>query len=422
MIDLDYAATAPVRREAVEAMWPWLTGGYGNPSSVHELGRQAAEALEYARAQVAAAVGGRPGQIVFTSGGTEADVLAVQGIVRAACAPGGWWRTRNGAGSSAGEPAAEAGSPGADTATRGGLGDGDGAEAPAPRIITTPLEHAAVRESAAQLARLDGVEIDLLPVDRQGRVDPADLAALLRPETVLVSVHLANNEIGTVQPIAELAALARAAGVPFHTDAVQAAGQMPLDVAALGVDALSLSGHKVGAPKGVGALWLRSTVAVEPVIPGGGQERERRSGTENVAGAVAFGTALTLAAEEAAGWEEQAALRDAFIAEVLGRVPGAHLTGHPVHRSPRHASFVFDDLHGEAVLVELEARGVRCSSGSACAAGSTEPSPVLTSLGYDAVTARSSVRCTFGATITGPELQRAADALVDAVAAVRRLS
>ena len=392
MILLDHAATAPVRREAVEAMWPYLTGDFGNPSSVHELGRRAGLGLEQARGQVAEVLGARPSEVVFTSGGTEADVLALQGIIL----------------------------PKLLRARRQGTLD-------APlRLVTTAIEHGAVRQTAASLKRIHGIEVDLLPVDSTGRVDPEDLRRILRPETALVSVHLGNNEIGTVQPIAELAAVAHEAGVPIHTDAVQAAGQLDLDVAALGVDALSVSGHKVGSPKGVGALWIRPRLPLEPVLTGGGQESGRRSGTQNVAGAVAMGTAMALAeAERTApgevGAAARAARRDRFIARVLEGVDGVRLSGHPEHRLPQHASFLIDGVTGEAVLVELEARGVLCSVASACSAGLSGPSPVLAALGLDSEAAQSSLRCTFGPHTTEAELEEAAAAVVAGIQAVRRL-
>ncbi|MCY1158098.1 MAG: cysteine desulfurase, partial [Citricoccus sp.] len=256
MIYLDHAATSPVRREALEAMWPYLTGDFGNPSSRHGLGESAAAGLEAARQSVATVLGGRAAGVVFTGSGTEADNLAVKGIA---------------------------------------LGDPRGRH-----LITTPLEHEAVLASVDYLVRVHGFTADRLTPDEHGLVSPAELARLIRPDTALVSVQYANNEIGTVQPIAELTAVARQHGVPFHTDAVQAAGWLDLDVGRLGVDALSLSGHKVGAPKGVGVLWARSRLALEPVVHGGGQERGRRSGTENVAGAVALATALAAAEAERA--------------------------------------------------------------------------------------------------------------------------
>ncbi|MCU1547791.1 MAG: cysteine desulfurase [Arthrobacter sp.] len=382
MIFLDAAATTPVRREVLEAMWPYLTGEFGNPSSHHSLGDVAATALAGARTAAATALGCRPGEVIFTSGGTEADNLAVKGIALARRA----------------------------------------ADPRLDRVVISAAEHPAVTESARYLERVHGFGVDVVPVDPYGRVTVAALAAVLRPETALVSVLYANNEVGTVQPIPRLAALARAQGTPFHTDAVQAAGWLPLDSAALGVDALSISGHKLGAPKGNGALFVRSRVKLEPVIHGGGQERGRRSGTENVAGAVALATALTLAK----GFQRElaarvSALRDDFIGSVLAGVPGAVLTGHPTERLPSVASFCFPGTSGESVLLELERQGVLCSSGSACAAGSDEPSPVLVAMGIDAAVAQTAVRFSFDSTITAAELQEAAAAVRTAVGSVRSL-
>ncbi len=251
MIYLDSAATTPVRREVLEAMWPFLTGEFGNASSHHSLGESAARALAGARASIAANLGCRTSEIVFTSGGTEADNLAVKGIALAS--------------------------------PRG------------RHIVTTRIEHEAVLASCDFLQRHHGFEITYLPIDRQAMIDPADAKSALRPDTTLCSVMLANNEVGTIEPVAEIAAIARSMRIPIHTDAVQGAGVLDLDVRKLGVDALSISGHKLGAPKGVGALYLRGRLETVPVLHGGGQERGRRSGTENVAGAVALATALQLA-------------------------------------------------------------------------------------------------------------------------------
>ncbi|TIH35659.1 cysteine desulfurase family protein [Subtercola vilae] len=379
MIYLDAAATTPVRREVLEAMWPYLTGDFGNPSSTHSLGERAARALADARARVARHLGARASEVTFTSGGTEADNLAVKGIA---------------------------------------LG--------APRgrhIITTPIEHEAVLESCDYLRRHHGFRISFLGVDHTGRVDPDELAARLSSDDTLVSVMYANNEVGSIQPVAELAAIARAVKVPLHTDAVQAAGWLTLDARALGVDALSFSGHKLGAPKGVGALFVRGRVPLEPLMHGGGQERGARSGTENVAAAVGLALALDLAAAER---ETQAArvtaLRDGFVGEVLRRVPEAELTGHPVHRLPGSASFCFDGVSGEAVLLELERAGVVCSSGSACAAGSDEPSHVLLAAGFPPERALTAVRFTFGGESTEADLAAAATAVEAAVGAVRSLA
>jgi cysteine desulfurase len=275
-----------------------------------------------------------------------------------------------------------------------------------------------VEESARYLERVHGFAVDVIPVDRFGQVSEEALAAALQPGTALVSIMYANNEVGTVQPIARLAALARAHGVPFHTDAVQAAGWLPLDTGALGVDALSISGHKLGAPKGSGALFVRGRVRMEPLVHGGGQERGRRSGTENVAGAVALATALTLPREPSGS---VAALRDGFIGAVLAGVPGARLTGHPTERLPSVASFCFPGTSGESVLLELERQGVVCSSGSACAAGSDAPSPVLLAMGIAPEIAQTAVRFSFDSTVTAAQLEEAAAAVRTAVAGVRSL-
>ena len=382
MIFLDAAATTPVRREVLDAMWPYLTGGFGNPSSHHTLGETAAAALAQARRTVADVLGCRQGDVVFTSGGTEADNLAVKGIALAR----------------------QAANPLLD------------------RVVISAVEHPAVEESARYLERFHGFAVDVVPVDSTGRVTPEALAGVLRPETALVSIMYANNEVGAIQPIAALAELARAQGIPFHTDAVQAAGWLPLDTRPLGVDAMSISGHKLGAPKGSGLLFVRSRTRLEPVIHGGGQERGRRSGTENVAGAVGLAAALTLARDRQAGEQARvAALRDRFIAAVLAGVPDAFLTGHPSERLPSVASFCFPGTSGESVLLELERRGVVCSSGSACAAGSDAPSPVLTAMGIPAEVAQTAVRFSFDAAVTQEDLDAAAAAVQAAVAGVRNL-
>ncbi|TFD34653.1 cysteine desulfurase [Cryobacterium sp. TMT1-19] len=378
MIYLDNAATTPVRREVLEVLWQQLAGRFGNPSSHHRVGEAAAAALAEARAMVAGVLGCRSADVVFTTGGTESDNLAIKGIA---------------------------------------LG--------APRgrhLITTPIEHEAVLESCDYLRRLHGFEVTLLDPDASGRVDPEQLRAVIRPDTTLVSVQYANNEIGTVQRLAELSAIAQGARVPLHTDAVQAAGWLSVDVGALGVDALSLSGHKLGAPPGIGVLFLRGRIAVEPVLHGGGQERGRRSGTENVPGALALATALRLAeAERAEAAPRITALRDAFITTVLSGTPSARLTGHSTERLPGTASFVFPGTSGEAVLLELEQRGIVCSSGSACAADSDEPSHVLTALGIPAEVAQTAVRFTLASTTTAADASEAAASVQAAVGTVRSL-
>jgi cysteine desulfurase len=373
VIYLDEAATTPVKREVLEAMWPYLGPEFGNPSSHHEVGESASRALEQARADVAAVLGARASEITFTSGGTESDNAAIKGIALAA--------------------------------PRG------------RHVIVSAVEHPAVLESAEFLGRL-GFEITVLEVDEAGTVQPATLAGALRDDTTLVSIQYANNEVGTIQPIAELAALATARGVPFHTDAVQGAGWLDLDVGRLGVQAMSISGHKVGAPKGIGVLYVGRRVPVEPLIHGGGQEGGRRSGTENVAAAVGMATALRLAAVDDAA---VIARRDAFIGRILSDVQGAVLTGHPVRRLPGSASFVFPGTSGESILLELEAHGIVCSSGSACAAGSDDPSHVLIAMGLEPEVAQTAVRFTFGRSTTTADLDRTAEELTRAVGTVAGL-
>ncbi|MBN9186465.1 MAG: cysteine desulfurase [Microbacterium sp.] len=376
MLYLDHAATTPVRPQVLEAMMPYLTRWFGNPSSHHTVGEAAAEALADARARVAQVLGMRAGDIVFTSGGTEADNLAVKGIAVAAMLQRG-----------------------------------------ARHVVTTPIEHEAVLESVEHLARVHGFEVTMIPVDGNARVDPDIVATALRDDTALVSVGYANNEVGTVQDVAAIAAVTRGRGIPLHVDAVQAAGWLPL--AGTGADALSLAGHKLGAPKGTGLLAVRGRIPLEPLLHGGGQERGRRSGTEDVAGAVGLATALELAeSERQADAAAVAALRDAFVARVLAAVPSARLTGDPVHRLPASASFTFAGTGGEAVLLELERRGVVSSSGSACAAGSDEPSHVLLAMGVAPEVAQTAVRFTLPHGLREP-LDAVADAVAASVAAVQ---
>lgn len=401
MIYADAAATTPVRREVLEAMWPYLTSEFGNPSSTHELGHRAAAGLASARAEVARAFGARPGEVIFTSGGTESANLAVKGLA---------------------------------------LGTPRGRH-----VITSAIEHEAVLESVRYLERLHGFEVTVLDVGADGVVSPSAVREALRPGTTLVTIHHANNEIGVVQDVAALAAAAHEAGALFHTDAVQSAGWLDVSLTGLGVDALSISGHKLGTPKGIGALVVRAGLPLEPVIHGGGQERGRRSGTENVAFAVGLGVAARGLADRRAGAAELAATRDALISGVLERVPGALLTGPDPRasavsadddaapasqaaappsaasavRHPGHASFCFPGTSGEAVLLELERAGIVTSSGSACAAGRDEPSHVLLALGLSPQVAQTSVRFTLEAPLEAAPL---VDAVVAATTAVGRLS
>lgn len=380
MLYLDNAATTPVRPEVLEAMTPFLTRWFGNPSSHHTVGEAAAGALEDARSRAARVLGMRAGDVIFTSGGTEANNLAVKGIAIAA------------------------------QVNRG-----------ARHVVTSTIEHESVLESVRYLARVHGFEVTELPVDGYGRISPTDAAAAVREDTAVISLGYANNEVGTVQDVAGISAAVAATGlrVPVHIDAVQAAGWLPLHATALGVDAISLAGHKLGAPKGTGILAIRGRVPLEPLLHGGGQQRGRRSGTEDVAGAVGVTVALELAERERAESAARTALlRDRFIARVLAAVPAARLTGDPVHRLPGTASFTFAGTSGEAVLLELERRGIVSSSGSACAAGSDEPSHVLLAMGVSPEEAQTAVRFTFPHTVREP-LDAVADAVAASVSAVQ---
>lgn len=376
MLYLDHAATSPVRPEVVEAMRPYLTRLVGNPSSHHTVGEAAAGALDDARSQVAQILGMRAGDVVFTAGGTEANNLAVKGITLAA-------RERG-----------------------------------RRHIVISPIEHESILESAAYLQRFHGVAVSEVAVDALGRIHADALRDAIREDTAVISLGHANNEIGTVQDVAGLAVVAHDAGVPLHLDAVQSAGWLALRD--LGADAISIAGHKLGAPAGIGVLAVRGRIPLEPLLHGGGQERGRRSGTENVAGAVALATALRLAeAEREAVAAAVGAATARFIAAVQAAVPRARLTGDPEHRLPANASFTFAGISGEAVLLELERRGVISSSGSACAAGSDEPSHVLLACGIVPEIAQTSVRFTFGREVLPDDTpERLAGLVADAVRAV----
>ncbi len=375
-IYLDYASTTPAHPAVLQAMDPYLRQEFGNPSNLYRLGRRAADAVERARASVARALGCRDDEIVFTSGGSEADNLALKGVALAL---------------------------------------------PEKRhLVTTTIEHSAVLGAARDLQEHFGIEVTRVPVDERGIVDPAAVAAAIRPDTSLVSVMLANNEIGTIQPVAEIARLARARGVLVHTDAVQAAGVLDLDVDRLGVDALSLSAHKFYAPKGVGVLYLRRGTPLVPLIHGGSQERLRRAGTENVAGIVACGAALDLVEQHrAATCARLTVLRDRLIEGIEAAVPGALLNGDRQQRLPGHASFCFGDVQGESILLELELDDVYASSGSACHAGSQDPSHVLLAIGRSPELAHTAVRLTLGAPTTEAEVERVLELLPLAVHRLR---
>ncbi|MDH6277336.1 cysteine desulfurase [Aurantimicrobium minutum] len=382
MIYLDNAATTPVVPAALEAAWPWLTAEFGNPSSTHELGLRAKNALEGARSRIAAWLDCPASDLIFTSGGTEGDNLAITGLAMA-------------------NPRGK-------------------------HIISARTEHEAVLETLGFLERVHGFEITWLTVDYHGNIDLAELNSALRSDTTLVTLMLANNEIGTTHPLPQIIEAAHAVGALVHTDAVQAAGWFDLRVGKNGtlvssVDALTISGHKLGAPKGSGVTYIRGRLAVEPVLHGGGQEFGRRSGTENVAWAAALATAVDALSESDSEALRISALRDEFISQVLTTVPQAVLTGNPVDRHPAIASFTFAGLNGETLLLELEQRGVIVSSGSACAAGSNDPSHVLIACGIVPDIAQASVRFSFSHSTTAEELNVAASALTDAVASVSGL-
>ncbi len=374
MIYLDHSATTPTDPRVVQAMLPYFTEVYGNASSSHRFGRAAENAIEDARETIAAILKCQPKEIIFTSGGSESDNLAVRGAA---------WAARS----------------------RGN------------HLITTPIEHGAISKTVEQLTRLQGFERTVLPVDRDGSVHVEDFIAACRPETTVASVMYANNEVGTIQPIPQLAEAARERGILFHTDAVQAAGQLSLDVNALGVDLLSISGHKFYGPKGVGALYVRDGVDLLPAQTGGSHERGLRAGTYNTPLIVGLATALKLAYDEL---ETRTAhyqmLRERLIAGVLNSIPNAHLTGHAENRLASHASFVFEDINNRALLDLLSAKGIAASAASACNTGSIEPSGVLLAMGYAPELASASLRLTVGVQTTLEDIDYTVESLTGIIA------
>jgi cysteine desulfurase len=379
-IYFDHNATTPLRAEVRAVMEAALAETWGNPSSIHAVGRRARAAIEAARREVAALLGGAEDEIIFTSGGTEGDNLAIRGLARAAAAA----RAAGGA----------------------------------AHVISSSLEHPAVAGALAALVGA-GMAVTLLPVGSRGEIDPEDLRRAMRPETVLVTLALANHEIGNVYPVQTLAAIARAGGALFHTDAVQAVGRIAVDVRALGVDALTLSGHKLHGPKGVGALWVRQGLLPEPLVAGGHQERERRAGTENVPGIVGLGEASRLArAEVALAGPRLAGLRDR-LESLLLEIPGARVHGDREHRVPGTCNVAFAGAPGELLLVNLDLEGVCVSTGAACTSGTLEPSPVLLGLGLEAARAREALRFSLGAENTAEEVERVAALMPLLVARVR---
>lgn len=376
---LDHAATTPVDERVWESMSPYLSHYFGNPSGIYRQAREARQAVEEARESVAALIGALPQEIVFTSGGSEADNLALRGVARA-------------------------------RASRG------------RHIITSAVEHHAVLDTVMDLEK-QGFETTILPVDEYGRVDPADLRSSLREDTILVSIMMANNEVGTLQPLEELAPSARERGVPFHTDAVQAVGQMEVDVGKSGVDLLTLSGHKFYGPKGAGALYVSRGITLEPMMTGGSQERKRRPGTENVAGIVGLGKAAELAAQEMRPRTERIlVLRDRLVQAICERIPHVRYNGHPRQRLANNAHFAFSFIEGESLILNLDLEGIAVSSGSACTSGSLDPSHVLLALGLDRETAHGSLRLTLGKDNEPEDVDRLLEVLPPLVQKLRDMS
>ena len=374
----DHAATTRLSDTALQAMLPYWKERYGNPSSLYAFAQQSKSDLEAARAQVAACLNAAPEEIFFTSAGTEADNWALKGAAELRRAKG-------------------------------------------RHIITTAIEHHAILHTAQYLEK-QGYEVTYLPVDGDGLVTPEQVRAALRPDTILVSVMAANNEIGTIEPIPAIGAVCRAAGVLFHTDAVQAVGHIPVDVEQWQVDLLSLSGHKFYGPRGTGALYVRKGLRLPPLIHGGGQERGRRSGTENVAGAVGLAAALKEAVEELPAESERlATLRDRLL-EGLSALPYAKVTGSRTHRLPGTASLVFEGVEGEALLLHLDARGICVSSGSACSSASLDPSHVLLAIGLPHAVAHGSIRISLGRENTGEDVEYLLKEIPQVVSQLREMS
>lgn len=378
IVYMDHAATTYAAPEVVEAMLPYFSEKFGNPSSVYGIGQENKAAVDAARAKVAAAINAEPNEIYFTAGGTESDNWALKGVAFANIRKG-------------------------------------------KHIITTAVEHHAVLH-AAEWLQSQGFEVTYLPVDQYGMVSPADVEKAIRPDTILISVMYANNEVGTIQPIAEIGAIARAHGIYFHTDAVQAVGHVPIDVKAEHIDMLSLSGHKFYGPKGIGVLYIRRGVRIQNLLHGGAQESRHRAGTENVAGIVGLGAAIERSV--AAMPEESArltAMRDHMIRELL-KIPASHLNGHPTQRLPNNVNITFEYIEGEGILLLLNMFGICASTGSACNSASLEPSHVLTAMGVPHEIAHGSVRLTLGERNTEEDVSYVLEKLPEVVGKLRSMS
>lgn len=381
-IYLDYAATTPVDHRVLDVMLPYFNQHYGNTSSIHTIGQQAEAALEASREIMSIGLNCRPDEIIFTSCGSESDNLAIRGAALAS-------RQKRGAN----------------------------------HILISPVEHHAVSLTARQLETYFGFEVEYLPVDEYGMVSPAGVASRMRPDTALVSVIYANNEIGTVNPLSEIGSICRSAGVPFHSDAVQAAAYLSVDVAALNVDLFSLGAHKFYGPKGIGCLYVRKGTPIIPILTGGNQEFGLRAGTHNTPYIVGMARAFQIAQENIEDRSKSIQpLRDYIIGSVLEHVPDSRLTGHPKNRLPNHASFVFQHIDGNALLMHLDLEGFACSSGSACKTGDPEPSEVLSALGLSREWSLGSLRVTLGSGTTPEHVQQFCDKLPDVVARLRSVT
>jgi cysteine desulfurase len=379
IVYLDHSASTPVDARVVAAMLPYFTESYGNASGLHRQARASARALDQARHDVAEVLGCKPKEIVFTSCGTESDNLAIRGVA---------W-----------------------TGKLAGKGK---------HLITSPIEHHAVSQTINQLCDRFGFEQTVVPVDRHGVVNPDDVARAIRPDTLLISIMYANNEVGTIEPLAEIGAIARERGVPFHTDAVQAGGYLDLDVERLNADLLSLSGHKFYAPKGVGMLYVRQGTPLQPQQTGGGHEGSRRAGTENVPYIVGLAAALRLAQQERASEAVRLpALRDRMVDGICSGIPDAQLTGHPKQRLPGHASLVIPGVEADGLLMHLDMAGVCAASGSACTTGMPEPSHVLTAMGVEHTLALGALRLTLGRSTTQADVDYVAEILPGIVEKLR---
>ena len=378
-IYLDNAATTRTAQEVVDAMLPYFTESYGNPSSIYELGQRSKEAITNAREEIARVIGAKTEEIYFTGGGSEADNWAIKAAYEAYKNKGN-------------------------------------------HIITTKIEHHAVLHTCQYLEK-QGARVTYLDVDENGLVDLEQLQKAISPETILITIMFANNEIGTIEPVKEIGMIAREHGILFHTDAVQAFGQVPIDVDEMNIDMLSSSAHKINGPKGIGCLYIRKGVKIRSFVHGGAKERKRRAGTENVPGIVGYGVAARMAAETMEErTKKEKELRDYFIRRVLEEVPYVRLNGDPVKRLPNNANFSFRFIEGESLLIMLDMKGIAGSSGSACTSGSLDPSHVLLAIGLPHEIAHGSLRLTLGADTTKEDLDYTLEQIKEIVAKLRNLS